>query len=252
MATATQTVREIALEQPTSIRVFEKLGIDYCCGGRKPLSEACAARSLEVGAVIEALEEAAAAGPGKTAGDLTGKSLTGLCAHIVSTHHEYVRRELPRLTALAEKVVNRHGENHPELPVIKATLARLDEELTQHLAKEEIVLFPYIAKLERAIADREPKPQGCFGTVSNPIAMMTQEHDDAGLLLEVIRNKSNQFTTPEGACPTYHAFFDGLREFEQDLHQHIHLENNVLFPRAIEMEQSVQSEPVNGSCATCG
>ena len=238
MATSTQTVREIALEQPTSIRVFERLGIDYCCGGRKPLSEACAARSLEVDAVIAALE-AAAAGSDKPAEDISGRSLTGLCAHIVSTHHEYVRRELPRLAALAQKVVNRHGENHPELPVIQATLTRLDEELTQHLAKEEIVLFPYIAKLERAVAEGGPKPQGCFGTVSNPIAMMTQEHDDAGILLEVLRNKSNQYTTPEGACPTYHAFFDGLREFELDLHQHIHLENNVLFPRAMAMEGAV-------------
>jgi len=235
MATATQTVREIALQQPTSIRVFEQLGIDYCCGGRKPLSEACEARSLEVDEVIAALE-AAASGTAKPAGDSGDESLGGLCARIVSTHHQYVRRELPRLQVLAQKVVNRHGENHPELLVIQAAVLRLDEELTPHLAKEELVLFPYVSKLERAIAEGGPKPQGCFGTVSNPIAMMTQEHDDAGMLLEVLRTRSNQYTTPEGACPTYHAFFDGLREFEQDLHQHIHLENNILFPRAIEME----------------
>jgi regulator of cell morphogenesis and NO signaling len=238
MATATQTVREIALQQPTSIRVFERFGIDYCCGGRRPLAEACTARSVEVDKVIAALEEAAAGTPGP-AQDINGKSLTGVCAQIVSTHHEYVRRELPRLTALAEKVVARHGETHPELPLIQATLGRLAEDLTQHLAKEEIVLFPYIAKLERALAEGAAKPQGCFATVSHPIAMMTQEHDDAGTLLEVLRSKTNQYTTPEGACPTYHAFYDGLREFEQDLHQHIHLENNLLFPRAIEMEPSV-------------
>jgi len=235
MATATQTVREIALQQPTSIRVFEQYGIDYCCGGRKPLGEACAARSLEVDAVIAALETAATGTEAKPE-DVTEKSLAGLCAHIVATHHEYVKRELPRLSALADKVVNRHGESHPELPVIHTTLARLSEELAQHLGKEEIVLFPYIAKLERAVAEGGTLPEGCFGAVSNPIAMMTREHDDAGLLLEVIRNKSGHFTPPEGACPTYHAFFDGLREFEQDLHQHIHLENNVLFPRAIELE----------------
>jgi regulator of cell morphogenesis and NO signaling len=239
MATPTQTVREIALEQPTSIRVFERYGIDYCCGGRKPLSEACAARSLEVGAVIAALENAASHS-GKPGDDVGTKSLEGLCAHIIATHHEYVRRELPRLTALAAKVVNRHGEKHLELPVIQASLARLGEELTAHLAKEEVVLFPYISKLERALAEGGTKPQSCFGSVSNPIVMMTREHDDAGLLLEVIRNKSAQFTPPEGACPTYHAFYDGLREFEQDLHQHIHLENNVLFPRAIEMEAAAQ------------
>lgn len=239
MATATQTVREIALQQPSSIRVFERYGIDYCCGGRKPLSEACAARRMEVDAVIAALESAA----NTTAAadeEIARKPLSGLCEHIVTTHHEYVKRELPRLATLAAKVVNRHGNTHPELPVIQATLARLSEELTEHLAKEEIVLFPYISKLERALAEGGPKPQGCFGAVSNPIAMMTREHDDAGLLLEVIRNKTAQFTPPEGACPTYHAFYDGLREFELDLHQHIHLENNLLFPRAIEMEASAQ------------
>ena len=237
MTIATQTVREIALEQPASIRVFERFGIDYCCGGRKPLSEACAARNIQVDAVITALE--AAANPlEKGADDWALESQASLCEHIVETHHAYVRRELPRLAALAEKVVRRHGERRPELPVIQATLTRLAEELTQHLAKEELVLFPYIAKLERAMTEGGPKPQGCFGTVANPIAMMTQEHDGAGMLLEVIRKQSGQFTTPEGACPTYHAFYDGLREFEQDLHQHIHLENNILFPRAIELERS--------------
>ena len=239
MATATQTVREIALEQPTSIRVFEKFGIDYCCGGRKPLNEACEARSLEVNAVIAALENAAA-DAGKPAASVSPESLTSLCAHITATHHEYVRRELPRLAAFAEKVVKKHGERYPELYVIQATLTRLAGELTEHLAKEEIVLFPYIAKFERAIAEGGPKPQGCFGTVASPIAMMTREHDDAGMLLAVLREKSNQYTAPEGSCPTYHAFFDGLREFELDLHQHIHLENNVLFPRAVEMEASAQ------------
>ena len=237
MATATQTVREIALEQPSSIRVFERYGIDYCCGGRKPLSEACAARSLEVDAVIADLEASADAKP-EAQESVTERTLTGLCAHIVATHHEYVKRELPRLTGLAAKVVNRHAETRPELPVIQATLAHLGEDLLEHQAKEEIVLFPYIARLERAVAEGGPKPRGCFGTVSNPIAMMTREHDNAGTLLGMIREKSSQFTPPEGSCPTYHAFYDGLREFEQDLHRHIHLENNVLFPRAIEMEEA--------------
>jgi regulator of cell morphogenesis and NO signaling len=251
MTAATKTVREIALEQPGSIRVFERYGIDYCCGGRKPLSEACAAKDIEVDAVIAALE-AAAQIPAESAADWNAASLAHLCNHIVVTHHAYVRRELPRLAALAEKVVNRHGAARPELPIIQATLARLDEELTQHLAKEEIVLFPYISKLERSVAEGGEKPNGCFGTVANPIAMMTHEHDDAGVLLEVIRKQSQQFTTPEGACPTYHAFYDGLREFEQDLHQHIHLENNVLFPRAIELEASSNERTQKISAEGCG
>src|SRR5664280_1756420 len=179
MTATTQTVREIALEQPSSIRVFEQFGIDYCCGGRKPLADACLAGNLEVERVIAALEAAA-----KTADpeveDWAGKSLESLSTHIVTTHHAYVKRELPRLAMLAEKVVNRHGPTKTELPVIAATLAQLDKELTQHLAKEEAVLFPYVASLEQSISLGTARPQTCFGTVANPIAMMTREHDAAG------------------------------------------------------------------------
>ncbi len=237
MTPTTQTVREIALEQPSSIRVFEKFGIDYCCGGRKPLAEACTEGNLEFNAVIAALE-AAAKTPDSEAENWAGMSLESLITHIVTSHHAYVKRELPRLAKLAEKVVNRHGPTKTELPVIEAILAQLDEELSQHLGKEEAVLFPYIANLERAVAIGAAKPQSCFETVANPIAMMTQEHEGAGTLLAEIRRLSHDFTTPEDACPTFHAFYDGLKEFEQDLHQHIHLENNILFPRAIKLEQS--------------
>jgi regulator of cell morphogenesis and NO signaling len=240
MTATTQTVREIALEQPSSIRVFEQYGIDYCCGGRKPLAEACATRDIEVDAVIAALE-AAAKGSAPVAEDWSKASLERLSGHIVVTHHAYVKSELPRLALLAQKVVARHGATRVELPVIQSNLSKLDEELRQHLAKEELILFPHIAKLERAINDGGAKPDNCFDTVANPIAMMTQEHDAAGTLLAEIRELSHSFTTPEDACPTYHAFYDGLREFEQDLHQHIHLENNILFPRAIDLEAASAS-----------
>ena len=235
MTATTQTVREIALEQPTAIRVFEQFGIDYCCGGRKPLAEACAARNIEIDSVIAALE-AAEKKSGIEVENLAEKSLQSLSSHIVAKHHAYVKRELPRLVQLAEKVVNRHGSTKPELPVIAATLMQLDEELIQHLAKEEAMLFPYITALEQSVSLGAARPHSCFGAVGNPIAMMTQEHDAAGSLLSEIRRLSTNFTTPEDACPTFHAFYDGLKEFEQDLHQHIHLENNILFPRAIEFD----------------
>lgn len=237
MTTSTQTVREIALEQPTSIRVFETFGIDYCCGGRKPLAEACAAGSLEIDAVIAALELAAKL-PDVNSENWADKSLSSLSSHIMAKHHSYVKRELPRLAQLAQKVVNRHGSTKSELPIIAASLMQIDEELTQHLAKEEAILFPYIAALEQSVAKRTAKPDNCFGTVANPIAMMIQDHDAAGSLIGEIRRLSGDFTTPDDACPTFHAFYDGLREFEQDLHQHIHLENNILFPRAVELEIS--------------
>jgi regulator of cell morphogenesis and NO signaling len=235
MTATTKTVREIALEQPSSIRVFEHYGIDYCCGGRKPLAEACVAGKLKVDTVIAALEAAAkiAAPAGH---DWSQASLESLSGHIVATHHAYVKKELPRLSELALKVVARHGATTPELKVIQTALVRLDEELSQHLSKEEAILFPYIVQLERAHAAGTALPHGCFGAVANPIAMMTQEHDAAGTLLAEIRRLSHNFVTPADACPTYHAFYDGLKEFEQDLHRHIHLENNILFPRAIDLE----------------
>ena len=180
MTDLTKTVREIALEQPSSIRVFENLGIDYCCGGRKPLAEACADRKLSVNEVVEALDSAAGT-PATLAADWQQASLGQLIDHIVATHHAYVKRELPRLATLAQKVVNRHGETQVHLPAIQEALAQLDEELTHHLGKEEQVLFPYIARLEAALVSGSVLPEACFGNITNPIAMMTREHGSAGL-----------------------------------------------------------------------
>jgi regulator of cell morphogenesis and NO signaling len=238
MTSTTQTVREIALENPGSIRVFEAFGIDYCCGGRRPLAEACATRSIPVEEVIRALENTTDT-RGEKPRDWVTQPLGQLAAHIVDVHHAYVRRELPRLEELAAKVVRRHGESRSELPTIQLKLAQLTEELLQHCAKEEMILFPYVTRLERAVNETTSRPDGCFGSVANPIAMMTQEHDVAGALLAEMRELSGGFTPPAGSCPTYHAFYLGLHEFEQDLHQHIHLENNILFPRAIALESSL-------------
>ncbi|MGA3070126.1 MAG: iron-sulfur cluster repair di-iron protein [Terracidiphilus sp.] len=237
MTTATQTVRELALEQPHSIRVFERFGIDYCCGGRTPLLDACIARHLSIDEVLAALDSAATTSAPSPV-DWTQTPLRQLIEHIVAKHHSFVKRELPRLAVLAQKVVNRHGDTQAHLPAIQRALAQLDDELTHHLAKEENILFPYVAGLEAALASGSSQPDACFGTVANPIAMMTTEHEAAGALMAEIQRLSDGFTTPVGACPTYHAYYDGLKEFQQDLHQHIHLENNILFPRAIDLESS--------------
>lgn len=240
MAIATQTVREIALERPASVRVFEKFGIDYCCGGHRPLESACAEKGVPLENVLGALQSLTSEAS-SAAKDWSNSTLAALCKHIVSTHHAYVRRELPRLQQLAEKVVDRHGPLHEELPLVQATLADLDTELVQHLGKEEGVLFPYITRLENALITGSALPQAHFPSVAMPIAVMTREHDTAGALMAKVRQLSRDFQLPEGACPTYHAFYDGLHEFELDLHQHIHLENNLLFPRAIAMEASINS-----------
>jgi len=237
MATTTQTVRDIATENPAAVRVFEKYGIDYCCGGRVPLSEACATKGLNIDNVIASLE-AATAPSASGEKDWAKESLANLATYIVDTHHAYVTREVPRLNELAGKVVSRHGDTREELPAIQAKLAELGEELIAHQGKEEVVLFPYIGKFERYASGDGAKPRSCFGTIDHPIKMMTQDHDYAGNLMAEIRGLSQDYTPPAGACPTFCAFFAGLHEFEQDLHQHIHLENNVLFPRVLALEAS--------------
>jgi len=235
MTAATQSVREIAQKQPSSIRVFEQFGIEYCCGGRKPLAEACAAKDVDVETVIAALE-AASRGNNTHAKDWSKESLANLTMHIVATHHAYCKEELPRLSGLAAKVANVHGGTNPELGMIRTKLAELAEELTDHLAEEEIVVFPMIAKLEGTKTNAGAEPAESQTSVGNPVSLLIEEHDNAGVLLAEIRSLSRNFIAPEYACTTYHAFFDGLGEFEHDLHRHVHLENNILFPRAIELE----------------
>ncbi len=231
------TVREIALEQPAAIRVFEKFGIDYCCGGRKPLAQACAEHALEPAAVLAAICDATQT-PVPDTNDWRVASLESLCRHIVSAHHGYVRSEISRFWFLAQKVVSRHGETHPELLRIQQLVRELGEDLVQHLGKEEAVLFPYITNLERNLASCGPPSLGCFGNIRNPIHVMMADHDAAGAMMAQIRVLSSDFTAPDGACPTYRGFYQALSEFERDLHQHVHLENNILFPRAIELEES--------------
>lgn len=231
------TVREVALEQPAAIRVFEKFGIDYCCGGRKPLAQACAEHALEPAAVLAAIDDATQS-PAPDQTDWRTASLESLCSHIVAVHHEYVRREIPRLWQLAQKVVARHGDTHPELVRIQQLIRDAGEDLIRHLSKEEQILFPSIVSMERNLATCGPRSLGCFSSVRNPIAVMMAEHDAAGDALTQSRLLSHDFTPPEGACPTYVAFYRSLSEFEHDLHRHVHLENNILFPRAIEMDES--------------
>ena len=237
MIAPTQTVREIAQAQPSSIRVFEQFGIEYCCGGGKPLAEACTAKDIDVETVIAALESASS-NENAQLKDWTKESLANLTEHIVRTHHASCKEELPRLLGLAAKVVNAHGGRNPELVVIRAKLAELAEKLTDHLAEEEVVVFPMIVKLEGKKASDGIQHADSPTSIGNLLGMLIGDHDHAGVLLAEIRGLSRDFVTPEYACTTYHAFYDGLREFERDLHRHVHLENNILFPRAIELKAS--------------
>jgi len=232
-----KTVRELAVEVPGATRVFEKLGIDYCCGGARSLEAACQAANVALDQAVDALEMAEiAARAGREEKDWARQSLSDLIAHIKNTHHKYTREEIARLVPLSEKVRSAHGKNHPELEEIRAVFADLASELGTHLMKEEMMLFPYIERLEESVLEKQPVLPAPFGTVRNPVRMMIGEHDDAGTALRELRRASNNYTPPPDACVSYQTLYKALAEFESDLHEHIHLENNILFPRAIEME----------------
>jgi regulator of cell morphogenesis and NO signaling len=232
-----QTVRELVLENPAATRVLEQLGIDYCCGGNKPLDEACAAANLPVEEVLARLETQAGT-PGQAAQkDWQTESLTSLVEHINGAHHVFVRQEVPRIAALLEKVCGVHGANHPELLRVREIFGALGEELGTHLMKEERILFPYIAGLEQQQSQGGAAPASCFGSVQNPIRMMMFEHDNAGHALRELRQATSDYAIPGDACISYQTLYRALQGFEADLHQHIHLENNILFPRTLALEE---------------
>jgi regulator of cell morphogenesis and NO signaling len=234
-----RTVRELAREIPEATRIFEKVGIDYCCGGGKSLEEACATANLSIDDVLDSLELAEQEAKTKQKDrNWQIEPLSELVAHINTTHHKYTREEIARLGPLFDKVVSVHGKNHPELAHVHAAFRGLAQELTMHMMKEEAVLFPYIVRMEEAVAQKEPLLPPPFGTVRNPVTMMMHEHDSAGEALRAMRQASAQYTPPGDACISYQTLYKAIADFEKDLHQHIHLENNILFPRAIEMEQA--------------
>jgi regulator of cell morphogenesis and NO signaling len=238
--TATHTVRELALERPEATRVFEQLHIDYCCGGSRPLAEACADAGVDVETVMRLLEESVAAYAPHAAGiDVQTASLTALITYIVETHHRFTRQEMERLGALLEKVRSVHGQRHPELLEIEPLFHDLCGDLVPHMLKEEQILFPYIVEMQAAAQHQRALSLPPFGSVRHPVRMMMLEHDTAGDLLRRMRAASVDYTVPADGCLSYQTLYQALAAFEADLHQHIHLENNILFPRAVEMENTL-------------
>jgi len=233
----TKTVRELTLEILGATRVFEKMGIDYCCGGGKALKEACAAAGVLTDDAVRSLEQARQTDmPGAKSTEWQIQPLSALTSYIVSKHHVFTRDELARLDALLSKVCSVHGHNHAELFRIQSLFQDLNRDLMPHMQKEEMILFPYIEQMDEAVNAGRAAPVPFFGTVQNPIRMMMMEHDAAGEILKQIRQTSSGFLVPEDGCTSYETLYKALEALEQDLHQHIHLENNILFPRAVEME----------------
>jgi regulator of cell morphogenesis and NO signaling len=218
---------------PQTSRVFEALQIEYCCGGGKSLEQACWDRGLNPQQVVQQLEQVVLEDTQATENWLHA-SLTTLCDHIEQTHHAYLKDELPRVTEMIGQVVEAHGENHPELTTVKEVFASLRSELEPHMLKEEQVLFPAIRQLETSAGE----PSFPFGSVANPIRMMEQEHDSAGHALSRIHVLTRDYQVPDDACNTYRALLGRLRHLESDMHQHVHKENSILFPRALELERT--------------
>ena len=231
------TVRDLAVTVPGATRVFEKLGIDYCCGGHRTLADACVTAKVPLEQVTASLEQTDEAQPELQ--EWTAASMTALIQHIVEKHHTFTKEELPRIEKLMNKVCAVHGEQHPELLQLKAVFLALKQELDPHLLKEEQVLFPYLTGLENALTAGGMLPLSCFGTVQNPVRMMTLEHEAAGDLLKEMREITDNYTVPPEVCMSYQTLYQALNELEADLHQHIHLENNLLFPKALKMEREV-------------
>lgn len=235
MINSTMKVRDVALSLPQATRVLEKLKIDYCCGGDQHLGEACAAAGVELTKLEQMLEEADK-NVTSTATDFQQMTLAELIAYILDKHHVFTKNEMARLELLSAKVVAAHGANHPELLSIRNLLRQLFDDLTQHMFKEERILFPFVVEFEQSVQQQRPAPKAPFGTVNNPIHMMMTEHDAAGEFLRELRKLSSDYSVPSDACISYQTLYQALEAFEQDLHQHIHLENNILFPKAIAME----------------
>ena len=223
-----KSVGELALEVPHAIAILEKWKIDYCCHGNQSVTDACARAGVSVSELLTAI-----GGDRSVDGDRKWQNepLAELTKYIVETHHVFTREIVETIRVLAEKVAMRHGGNHPEVIAVNALAQALCDELVPHMFKEEHVLFPYIESMENG-----ENAASCFGTVANPIRMMMLEHENAGELLAKLRSTTNNYELPADACLSFRALYERLTDLEHDLHIHIHLENNLLFPRALNLE----------------
>jgi len=232
-----ETVGEIVAKDFNKIAVFKKYGIDFCCNGKRTLTEACAKKGLNVEAVKSELQTSTAIA--QHALPYNEWNLGFLADYIVNTYHAYVVKTLETLVPIALKVATKHADSNANLPEINFLVQQLDAEMRSHQMKEERVLFPYVKELTEAQQSSSVAHAAHFGTVKNPVNMMEMEHEHAGEIMAKLRVLTNNYTPPAEACNSYKALYGLLEEFETKLHEHIHLENNVLFPRAIELEKTL-------------
>ncbi len=227
--------------------VFEKYHLDFCCKGKRSLKQACAEQNIAIDDLLNELHNLSsnAVNGDRASFPFDKLGLPQLADYIVSTHHDYVKKEMPQLFAYMQKVASKHGGRHPELFKIFDLVATLKEELELHMQKEEDVLFPRIKEIEKKALEPEESARFNISSLRGPVTMMEQEHDHAGSLMEEIRTLSNNYEVPADACTTYKLAYTSLQAFEIDLHQHVHLENNILFPKAMELMRSMRQKSLN-------
>lgn len=236
------TVGDIVAHDFRTAAVFEQFGIDFCCGGRRSFADACRTAAADPAEVERALNSLPAIHADED--DASGWTVTRLIDHIVTTHHAYVRSALPALARYLAKLVDVHGRRHPELARVQSYFTTMSRDLEQHMMKEEQVLFVYIRGLTEHV-DTDRQVNSPFGTVANPIRMMEREHQQASDELRLIRELTSGYRVPEDGCATYSVCMSELAQFERDLHRHVHLENNILFPRALQLEERICGRSAN-------
>ena len=237
MSTADQrTIRDIVAADFRTAAVFQRYDIDFCCRGNRTVEDACSDSGLSADRVLRDIEDITALPPVGCAPQYNSWEPAELISRIVTKHHAFVREQLPLIAAHARKVASVHGGRHPEMVRVAEIFDEVADEMTSHMAKEEHVLFPYILALATGAGDSSPLPAVPFGSVGDPIRMMEAEHESAGDAMVEIRRLTNGYRVPEDGCGTYSVLLQELEAFESDLHQHVHLENNILFPKALELE----------------
>jgi regulator of cell morphogenesis and NO signaling len=233
--TTNLTVGQWVAQNYKTAQIFRNYGIDFCCGGGISVEKACSQKNAPYVTVLSELESL-----GNTASvseNYNSWKLDFLADYIVNTHHDYIKNKLPELNFYANKVARVHGERHPELYDILRLFLEIEQEMSQHMMKEEHVLFPFIKEMVSAQISAQQLSKPPFGTVKHPVEMMEHEHDSAGRIMEEIQQLTNNFTPPDDACTTYRVLFQNLKAFQEDLHKHVHLENNILFPKATKLEE---------------
>jgi regulator of cell morphogenesis and NO signaling len=232
------TIGEIVAADYRAAAVFQRHGIDFCCQGGRTLERGCRDAGVDTAEVMHDIE-AATATPATGLPKFNNWDLRTLVAYIVENHHGYVREMLPLLTAHSRKIAEVHGGRHPELPRVASLVQDVADEMASHMVKEEQILFPHIVQLASAALDGRKAPPAPFGSVDHPIRMMEAEHESAGHAMLEIRELTSGYTVPADACATYAVCLQELEAFERDLHAHVHLENNILFPKASALEAGV-------------